>query len=736
MSEYILGISAFYHDAAACLLRDGAIVAAAQEERFSRTKHDPGFPGRAIEFCLAEGGIGAEEVACVAYYDKPWLKFERILETSMAYAPRGLRSFLAAMPVWLKEKLWIQDRLRRLVGPGVPLVFPEHHQSHAASAFFPSPFEEAAILTLDGVGEWATTTWGVGRGDRIALREEIHFPHSLGLLYSAFTAYLGFKVNDGEYKVMGLAPYGEPRYVSAILDHLLEVRPDASFRLNMEYFDFARALRMTSEGFHDLFGGPPRRGGEPLTRRHMDVARSIQEVTTRVVLALARRVREETGAANLCMAGGVALNCVANGELLREGVFERLWIQPAAGDAGGAVGAALFAHHHVRGRPREVEAGRDGQRGSRLGPAYTREEVEGWLERHAIPFRRVPGEEVHAATARLLLEEKVVGWFQGRMEFGPRALGGRSILADARSPRMQRILNEKIKGRESFRPFAPACLPEEARRIFDLDVKSPYMLLVARIRAAFGSGAPDEGPGGPTGFARLDHIRSVLPAVTHVDGTARIQTVERAFAPRFHALLERMRDATGFGVVVNTSFNRAGEPIVCTPADAYDCFLGTEMDALVLGDFLLLKEEQPAGMEPLPWDVDAGTIATPAEPPAPRRFGGVMAGAFAALAALGWWKDARAAPYLAGIAALFATAALAAPRVLAPVERVWMALAHRLSRVSTTILLTLVWFLVVTPLALAMRLVGRDPLGVRGARKSYWKEVRADGPASRPEEPY
>ncbi|HET6567616.1 MAG TPA: carbamoyltransferase [Rhodothermales bacterium] len=590
-STFILGISAFYHDSAACLLRDGEVVAAAQEERFTRRKHDAGFPRHAVAYCLREAGIGHGEIAHVAFYEKPWLKFERLLETYLTFAPRGLSSFMKAMPQWLKEKLWMGRLIAEETGFDGDLLYPEHHQSHAASAFFPSPFERSAILTMDGVGEWATSSWGVGAGNRIELRHELRFPHSLGLLYSAFTYYTGFRVNSGEYKVMGLAPYGEPRYMGLILDELMDLKEDGSFRLNMEYFNYCQGLTMTSERFHRLFGGPPRTPEALLTQRDMDLAGSVQAVTEEVMLRMARHVRRETGERNLCLAGGVALNCVGNGRILREGIFDRMWVQPAAGDAGGALGAALFAWHQVLDRSRRADGTHDRQRGSLLGPAYTTEEIEAWLRSRGIPYERATEDEVLRAAAEAIASGEVVGWFSGRMEFGPRALGARSILADARRADTQRKVNLKIKNRESFRPFAPAVLAEEAAAYFDLDAPSPYMLMTAPVRAERRLPLTEEAEE-LAGLDRLGVVRSDIPAVTHVDCSARIQTVDAERNPRFYRLLRAFRELTGCGVVVNTSFNVRGEPIVCTPEDAYRCFMGTEMDVLVLEGCILRKGVQ------------------------------------------------------------------------------------------------------------------------------------------------
>jgi carbamoyltransferase len=597
----ILGLSAFYHDSAACLLRDGEIVAAAQEERFTRKKHDSEFPKHAVEYCLREAGIGIGDVDYVGFYDKPLLKFERILENYLGVAPRGLRSFLTAMPVWLKEKLFTRDQIRRdLDGYAGPILFTEHHESHAASAFYPSPFAEAAVLTMDGVGEWATSSYGVGRGNALDLLAELHYPHSLGMLYSAFTYYTGFKVNSGEYKVMGLAPYGEPRYVDLIFDKLVQLRDDGSFKLNMEYFDYLHGLTMTNDAFARLFGGRARRAESDLSQREMDLAASIQVVTEEIMLRMARHVHRETGMENLCLAGGVALNCVGNGRLLREGPFKRLWIQPAAGDAGGALGVALTIHHKVLGEPRHHRSEGDSMHGSYLGPAFSDDEIETFLRSAGAVYDRLATAEVVERSARLLADEKVVGWLQGRMEFGPRALGNRSILGDPRSRKMQSVMNLKIKFRESFRPFAPSILREHLSEWFDLDVDSPYMLLVAPVKEERRI-AMSEDEQRLFGIAKLNVPRSDIPAVTHVDYSARIQTVHRETNPLYHALLERFYALTGCPVLVNTSFNVRGEPIVCTPRDAYLCFMRTEMDHLVLGSCMLDKTRQPALRDDVDW---------------------------------------------------------------------------------------------------------------------------------------
>jgi carbamoyltransferase len=599
---HVLGISAYYHDSAAALLRDGEIVAAAQEERFTRRKHDSRFPRNAVAYCLEEGGIGLDDVEHVVFYDKPFLKFERLLETYVAFAPRGFRSFRMAVPVWLKEKLFLKSLLQRELRRFAPrydaesrLRFSEHHLSHAASAFFPSPFEEAAVLNMDGVGEWATTSLAIGRGNSLAVTREIHFPHSLGLLYSAFTYYIGFKVNSGEYKVMGLAPYGEPRYAGLIRERLVDVKQDGSFRLDQSFFNYCTGLTMTGPRFHALFGGPPRRPGEPLTQRHMDLAASVQEVTQDIVLRLTRAIARDTGMRELCLAGGVALNCVANGEVLRDGAFQRIWIQPAAGDAGGALGAALAVHYIHLGQERRTSTS-DAMRGSYLGPSFRQEDIERRLAAAGARFTVLSDDELIAASTHVLAGEKALGWFQGRMEFGPRALGARSILADARSPAMQSMLNLKIKYRESFRPFAPSVLREELAEWFELDVDSPYMLLVADV-AEGKRRALSESEHRLAGIAKLGANRSHIPAVTHVDYSARIQTVHRGTNPRYHALLSAFRAATGCPVLVNTSFNVRGEPIVCSPEDAFRCFMGTEIEALAVGNCFLVKDGQDPALK-------------------------------------------------------------------------------------------------------------------------------------------
>lgn len=589
----ILGISAFYHDSAACLIQEGQITAAAQEERFSRKKHDHSFPNGAIEYCLREGGIEPEDLDFVTFYDKPWIKFERLLETYLTFAPQGLRSFLIAMPLWLKEKLWMSDMIKReLEGYRGEVLHPEHHQSHAASAFFASPYERAAFITMDGVGEWATASWGTGAGNKIELKYELRFPHSLWLLYTAFTYYTGFRVNSGEYKVMGLAPYGEPKYVQTILDNIVDLKGDGSFQMDMSYFNYCQGLTMTSPKFHRLFGGDPRKPDSELTQKEMDLARSVQEVTEEVMLRWARHVKKETGEKNLCLAGGVALNCVGNGKILGENIFEDIWVQPAAGDAGGALGSALFTWYQHLNNPRSVPGnGRDLQRGSYLGPSWSTDEIERWLKEKEVPYHRHDPEEALDITADALADEKVVGFFNGRMEFGPRALGGRSIIGDARSPEMQRTMNLKIKYRESFRPFAPSVLVEDVSQYFEIDRPSPYMLLVAPVREERRKEMSEEQKT-YFGIKKLNVSRSDIPAVTHVDYSARIQTVDKRDNPRYHALISKFKERTGYGVIVNTSFNVRGEPIVCSPKDAYRCFMRTEMEVLVLEDVILYKEEQ------------------------------------------------------------------------------------------------------------------------------------------------
>jgi len=596
---WILGISAFYHDSAACLLRDGEIVAAAQEERFTRRKGDADFPARAVEYCLREGGIDAADLDYVGFYDKPLLKFERILETYFGVVPRGFRSFLLAGPLWIKDKLYMDRQLRRALGRSGEILYAEHHESHAASAFFPSPFREAAILTMDGVGEWATASIGHGRENEIEILRELHWPDSLGLLYSAFTYYTGFKVNSGEYKVMGLAPYGEPRYVQTILDHLIDLRDDGSFTLDQSYFNYLTGLTMTNGAFDALFDGPPRRPESPVTQREMDLARSVQDVCEEVMLRMARTAHRLTGSPKLCLAGGVALNCVGNGRILREGPFDDIWIQPAAGDAGGALGvASLIWHRHLGGA--RTTNGRDGMRGAHLGPSFTSDEIRATLDEFGARYRELERDALIAEAADLLASENVLGWFNGRMEFGPRALGARSILGDARSPRMQKVMNLKIKYRESFRPFAPSVAYDRVGDYFEIDRESPYMLIVAPVREERRIPISDE-QRTLFGIDKLNVPRSDIPAVTHVNYSARVQSVHPEDNRDYYDLIKAFEERTGCAVIVNTSFNVRGEPIVCTPEDAYRCFMRTEMDHLVLGAFLLDKTEQPEWVEETDW---------------------------------------------------------------------------------------------------------------------------------------
>jgi carbamoyltransferase len=609
---WVLGISGYYHDSAACIIKDGQIIAAAQEERFSRKKHDPRFPVHAITYCLNEAHVTLSDLQTIAFYEKPFLKFERLLETYLSYAPKGLVSFWQAMPVWLKEKLFLKNGLTKqlenlgtLKGPEPlpPLSFPEHHESHAASAFYPSPYEKAAILCMDGVGEWATTSVWAGNQNTITPLWEIPFPHSLGLLYSAFTYYTGFKVNSGEYKVMGLAPYGQPTYTKLIKDHLIDIKPDGTFRLNMEYFNFCTGLTMTNSKFDKLFGGPPRTPESTLTQREMDLARSVQEVTEEVMLQLGRTVHRETGMDYLCMAGGVALNCVGNGRLLREGPFKGIWIQPAAGDAGGAVGSALQVYHHMLGYPRTCHPPQDAMKGSYLGPACSNEDIEQCLQSVDAVYTRYSDNDFFDVVSKALAEGKIVGWFQGRMEFGPRALGGRSILGDPRNPKMQSAMNLKIKYRESFRPFAPAVLRERVSDYFELDSDSPYMLIVAPV-AKHRRIPQAPNPDNLWGIDLLNQARSDIPAVTHLDYSARVQTVHEATNPRYYRLLETFDKQTGCAVLVNTSFNVRGEPIVCSPEDAFRCFMRTEIDLLVLENCVLFKSDQKAWEEDTDWKTE------------------------------------------------------------------------------------------------------------------------------------
>ena len=596
----ILGISAFYHDSAAALVSDGQIRSAVQEERFSRKKHDHRFPRQAIEYCLSEAQLTPDQLDHVVFYDKPFVKFERLLETYLAYAPYGFRSFLQAIPLWIKEKLWIPDIIQKELDYAGSILFSDHHDSHAASAFFPSPFSSAAIMTIDGVGEWTTASWGIGRDNYFELAEEIRFPHSLGLLYSAFTYYLGFKVNSGEYKVMGLAPYGEPRYVDLIMDHLMDLKSDGSFRFDMSYFNYCAGLTMTNDKFHRLFGGQPRQPETDLTQKEMDLARSVQEVTEEVMLKQARHVRQQSSEPNLCLAGGVALNCVGNGKILRERIFDNIWIQPAAGDAGGALGAALDVYYRYLGQTRQTNDNSDLQHSSLLGPSFGHQEIAAYLSDNQLDGENLTDAELFTQVARLLDQEQIIGWFQGRMEFGPRALGNRSILGDPRSEKTQSVMNLKIKYRESFRPFAPSILIDDVNDYFEMEGESPYMLLVAPVQNKIRRQVKmDEER--LFGIDRLNIARSEIPAVTHVDYSARVQTVSESEHPRYYNLIQAFKELTGCPVLVNTSFNVRGEPIVCTPDDAYRCFMRTEMDYLVLGNYLLDKKKQTPLANDINW---------------------------------------------------------------------------------------------------------------------------------------
>jgi len=595
----ILGISAFYHDSAACLVQDGRITAAAQEERFTRRKHDFSFPKNAIEYCVREAGLSMDQIDMVAFYDKPFIKFERILETYLAYAPVGIQSFIKAMPLWIKQKLWMKSYIKDELHYDGKIIFPEHHESHAASAFFPSPYQEAAFLTMDGVGEWATASYGIGKDNTIAIHADIQFPHSLGLLYSAFTYYTGFKVNSGEYKVMGLAPYGEPKYKDLILSELIELKEDGSFKMNMKYFNYCAGLTMTNKNFDKLFGGPPRKPESKLTQRDMDLARSVQDVTEEVMMRMANHVHKETGLDNLCLAGGVSLNCVGNGKILREGPFKNIWIQPAAGDAGGALGAALFAWYQYLDNPRQADNKKDFQTGSYLGPGFDENNILEFLKENDIPYTKLKESDIPEKIADLINDEKVIGWFQGRMEFGPRALGARSIIGDARSPKMQEIMNLKIKFRESFRPFAPSVLEEKVPDYFELDRESPYMLLVAPVKKEIRREMTDEEKSF-FGLEKLHVSRSSVPAITHVDYSARVQSVNGETHPLYYKMIKKFDEKYDCPVIINTSFNVRGEPIVCTPHDAYMCFMRTNMDYLIMGPYLVEKTEQ----KPLEKDID------------------------------------------------------------------------------------------------------------------------------------
>ncbi|MBN1695613.1 carbamoyltransferase [candidate division WOR-3 bacterium] len=732
---YILGISAFYHDSAAALIRDGALVAAAQEERFTRIKHDYRFPNQAIDYCLKEANISPSDLDYVAFYDKPFLKFERILESYLHYAPRGINSFIKAMPLWIKKKIWIKSLIQEVLsGFDGEILFPEHHRSHAASAFFPSPFSDAAIITTDGVGEWTTTSVGFGSGNSITLLQEIKFPHSLGMLYSAFTYYTGFKVNSGEYKVMGLAPYGEPKYVQTILDNLIDVKQDGSFRLNLEYFNFPVGLTMTNRRFHSLFGGPPREPESLISQKEMDIARSVQEVTELILERMSLHAKEETGADNLVLAGGVALNCVANGRLLRNNNYKDIWVQPAAGDAGGALGAALSVFYEYLSNPRTVEHGRDTQQGSYLGPRYSDSEISEFLNRHHIPFRHLSDSELIKKTAALLSEGKVVGWFQGRMEFGPRALGARSILADPRSPVMQKKMNLKIKFRESFRPFAPSVLLGAVKEYFKFDRPSPYMLFVAEVsedkRRVMSQEEPEL-----FGIDKLNVVRSEIPAVTHVDYSARLQTVDGQTNSRYGLLLKEFASQTGCPVLVNTSFNVRGEPIVCSPLDAYKCFMRTEMDNLVMGNYLLNKKEQPETISGISWKegFTKGRF-TPEEPAVIdkskfkdrkewRKFGIGLSIILMILGTVQWILGKSMFPIVYLTAGIVFVSAFLFPLILKPLFVIFSYVGFALGWLMTRVILSVFFFLVFTPVGLFSRLLGKRYLqvGFRTDEATYWE---------------
>ena len=587
----ILGISAFYHDSAACIIKDGELIAAAQEERFTRKKHDHSFPLNAIQYCLETAKINGVDLDYVAFYDKPILKFERILETYLSYAPIGIRSFLKAMPLWIKKKIWIKEIIKSELNYSGKIVFPEHHESHAASAFFLSPFQQAAFITMDGVGEWSTTSFGIGKGNKIEIMADIQFPHSLGLLYSAFTYYTGFRVNSGEYKVMGLAPYGEPKYKDLIYQYLIDVKEDGSFKMNMDYFNYCVGLTMTNSKFHTLFGAPPRKPESKITQKEMDLARSVQEVTEEIVIKVAKHIKKETKMKFLCLAGGVALNCVANGKILRSGIFDDIWIQPAAGDAGGAMGCAFFTYYHYLENQRIADNKSDFMKGAYLGPEFKNDSIKSFLIKNEYPYQKLSDTELPEKIADLISNTKVIGWFQGRMEFGPRALGSRTIIGDARSSTMQKTMNLKIKYRESFRPFAPSVRAENISDYFEIDRESPYMLLVANVQKSKQVEISAE-QNTYFGLEKLNLVRSVVPAITHVDFSARIQSVNYRTNPRYHQMITKFNDKYGCPVIVNTSFNVRGEPIVCTPKDAYLCFMRTEMDFLIIGNFLLDKKEQ------------------------------------------------------------------------------------------------------------------------------------------------
>jgi carbamoyltransferase len=733
---YILGISAFYHDSAATLLRDGIPIAAAQEERFSRLKHDYRFPNQAIDYCLREAKISPSDLEYIAFYDKPFLKFERILDSYLHYAPKGIPSFIKAMPIWIKQKIWTKSLIQEaLPGFDGKILFPEHHRSHAASAFFPSPFSDAAIITTDGVGEWTTTSVGFGKGNSITLLKELQFPHSLGMLYSAFTYYTGFKVNSGEYKVMGLAPYGEPKYVQTILDNLIDVKEDGSFQLNLDYFNFPVGLTMTNRNFNRLFGGPPRKPESRITRKEMDMARSVQEVTELILERMSRHAKAETGADYLVLAGGVALNCVANGKLLRNIDYKDIWIQPAPGDAGGALGAGLTVWYEYLENPRKVRQGQDSQQGSYLGPAFNNSQIKEFLDLHKIPYRRLGDSEVIEKTAALLTQEKVIGWFQGRMEFGPRALGARSILGDPRSPEMQRKMNLKIKFRESFRPFAPSVLEDAASEYFKLDRPSPYMLFVADV-AQNKRRLLNHEEQQLRGLDKLNVVRSEIPAVTHVDYSARIQTVNKKNNKRYYALLKEFEKQTGCPLLVNTSFNVRGEPIVCTPQDAYNCFMRTEMDYLVMDNYLLDKTEQadtqPGFARQIPktekqyieQESAAVNKSKFSERTEWKKFGIGLSIILTILGTLQWIRGITFFPVFYLIAVLTLMSGLLFPVALKPLYILFSYIGFALGWVMTRIILTALFLVILTPISLLSRLLGKKYLQLefKKNKATHWKK--------------
>lgn len=711
----ILGISCFYHDSAACLLADGRLVAAVQEERFSRRKHDPRFPEKAIAYCLSEGGLTVRDLDYVAFYDKPFLTFERLLLSYLTVAPRGLTSWLAAMPLWLGQKLHVPKILKREIGYAGQVLYTEHHEAHAASGFYPSPFEEAAILTMDGVGEWATASYGIGRGKELEILKELHFPDSVGLLYSAFTYFTGFRVNSGEYKLMGLAPYGKPIYRDLILSEIVDLKDDGSIRLNMSLFDFLGGLRMTNRRFARLFGGPPREPETPITQREMDIAASIQKVTEEIVMRMVHHVHRETGMKHLCMAGGVALNCVTNGRILREGPFDDIWIQPAAGDAGGALGAAFSVWHRFLGNDRKTADRPDGQRSSYLGPAFDQRSIQTFLDENNYPYTVLDDDRRAIHIAREIAKGNIIGHLSGRMEFGPRALGARSIIADARNKEARSILNLKIKYRESFRPFAPSVMEERAGDYFDIDRSSPYMLLVASVREDRRLPVPEDED--MEMLEKRNIPRSVIPAVTHLDDSSRLHTVSKSAHPDYHAILAAFERLTGCPVVVNTSFNVRGEPIVCTPREAYQCFMRTGMDVLVLENCILFKAEQPEWNDAPPWENEPDS-----DQKGIRKFGLTATIFFGCLGGLAIWRGHAALACFFGLLSLLGTGCLLAPMSMASVHRGWLKTARLLGSFFTLLMLTAAYYLVITPSAFFKRIFGGRPLPLGPApnASSFW----------------